>query len=493
MKKRYSGVLMHITSLPGDLGIGTLGKEAREFIDFLAETKQSYWQILPLTTTSYGDSPYQSFSAIAGNINLIDFYELIKLKVLRIEDFKYQNFGKDKEKIDYELLFKGRKQILEKAVRNFLLEEKNKILIDEFIKNNSWLKDYAEFMAIKEYFNFVDFSNWDKKIINRDKEILDYYRVKLKDKINYYIVTQYFFFTQWQDIKKYANEKSIKIIGDIPIYVSSDSVEMWVMPELFKTINNKCEFVAGVPADDFSPEGQLWGNPIYDWEYHKKTEYSWWINRIKESFKLYDVVRIDHFKGFSDYWQVKKESTTAKIGTWEKGPGIDFFNKIKEVLGELSIIAEDLGQIDEKTKKLLLDTGYPGMKVLQFAFYDKFSPYLPHNIDYNSITYIGTHDNETTLGWFNNLDENTRNYVLNYTNKNNNENINKTMIRLAHATNSKISIITMQDLLNRDNDSRMNTPSTLGNNWKWRMLKEELTEDKKNFLKHITILYSREG
>lgn len=493
MNRRSSGILMHITSLPGDLGIGTLGDSAYNFVDFLKRTEQSYWQILPLTTTSYGDSPYQSFSAIAGNTNLIDFYKLVEDEILEIKDFKDYSFGDNEEKINYELLFKLRRPILEKAVNNFLSKKGNKELLNKFIEDNSsWLLDYAEFMAIKEHFDNNSYVLWDEDIKKGNIEVRNSYKEKLVDKINYHTVTQYFFFKQWLALKEYANKNGIKIIGDMPIYVSGDSVEMWTMPELFKTNkDNESEFVAGVPADEFSPEGQLWGNPIYDWEYHKKTNYAWWVYRVKESFKLYDVLRIDHFKGFSDYWQIAKDAKTAKIGTWESGPGIELFDVLKQELGELPIIAENLGFIDEKAEKLLDDTGYPGMKILQFAFDDEESLDLPHNHTENSIVYTGTHDNEVVNGWYENLKPKTKEYVNSYISRTDSETITEAMMRTSHSSVCYLSVITMQDLLNKDASSRMNIPSTVGGNWEWRMLDKDLTEEKEEFLLNVTKLYGR--
>lgn len=493
MNKRASGVLMHITSLPNELGIGTFGKSAYEFVDFLVETNQTYWQILPLTTTSYGDSPYQSFSAIAGNINLIDFELLVEEKLLEKTDYNNVDFGKQQDKIEYDLLYKNRKPILELAVNNALKQKKTLKKIEEFKEeNNSWLLDYAEFMAIKEHFDNKSLLYWDEDIRKAKLKSREKYRKLLKNKIDYYTITQYFFFSQWNRLKEYANKGGIKVIGDMPIYVSADSVEMWTMPELFKVdSNNKPLYVAGCPADDFSPEGQLWGNPIYDWEKHKKNSYSWWIYRIKESFKLYDVLRIDHFKGFSDYWQIKNGSTTAKVGTWEEGPGIELFETIKEKLGDLPIIAEDLGQIDDKTRKLLSDVNYPGMKVLQFAFSGEDNIYLPHNYIRNSIAYVGTHDNDVTNSWYENLDKNTKKRVDDYLNIGPKEKITEVMIRSIHSSVSKISIITIQDLLNKDGESRMNMPSTVGGNWEWRMKKGEIKKEHKEFLEKITTLYAR--
>ena len=494
MSKRSSGVLMHITSLPGQFGIGTFGKSAYEFIDFLEETKQTYWQILPLTTTSYGDSPYQSFSAVAGNLNLIDFSLLKEDGLLEESDYANVNFGENPEKVDYALLFEERRPILEKAVANTSKNSEVLAEIEKFeAENSSWLADYAEYMAIKESFGYKSFIHWDEDIKKGEEAAREKYRTELQDSIRYYTVTQYFFFKQWLALKEYANEKGIKIIGDMPIYVSADSVEMWTMPELFKVdANNEPLYVAGCPADDFSPTGQLWGNPIYDWEKHKEQGFSWWIYRVQESFKIYDVLRIDHFKGFSDFWQIDKDAENAVNGTWEAGPGIELFQKIKEQLGDLPIVAENLGFIDAKAEKLLDDSGYPGMKILQFAFPGEDNLDRPHHYTQNSVAYTGTHDNDVVNGWYEKLSESEKELVSEYLNRRDDETITEAMIRGIYSSVSDYAIVTMQDLLDKDATSRMNVPSTVGGNWEWRMLAEDLTEERKEFLRNITVRYSRE-
>lgn len=494
MSKRSSGVLMHITSLPGQFGIGTFGKSAYEFVDFLEETKQTYWQILPLTTTSYGDSPYQSFSAVAGNLNLIDFSLLKEDGLLEESDYANVNFGENPEKVDYALLFETRRPILEKAVANTSKNSEVLAEIEKFeAENSSWLADYAEYMAIKESFGYKSFIHWDEDIKKGEETAREKYRTELQDSIRYYTVTQYFFFKQWLALKEYANEKGIKIIGDMPIYVSADSVEMWTMPELFKVdANNEPLYVAGCPADDFSPTGQLWGNPIYDWEKHKEQGFSWWIYRVQESFKIYDVLRIDHFKGFSDFWQIDKDAENAVNGTWEAGPGIELFQKIKEQLGDLPIVAENLGFIDAKAEKLLDDSGYPGMKILQFAFPGEDNLDRPHHYTQNSVAYTGTHDNDVVNGWYEKLSESERTLVSEYLNRCDDETITEAMIRGIYSSVSDYAIVTMQDLLDKDATSRMNVPSTVGGNWEWRMLAEDLTEERKEFLRNITVRYSRE-
>ena len=496
MLTRSSGVLMHITSLPNAFGIGSFGQSAYEFVDFLVETKQTYWQILPLTTTSYGDSPYQSFSAIAGNTHLIDFDLLTQMGLLKGADYASVNFGDDPTNVDYERIFYARRPILETAVKNFLSNQAFQVDFQNFEKNNRlWLDDFAEFMAIKEHFGNQALQKWDdKRAVARDPSALEKYRSMLAEQIQYFKVTQYFFFKQWSELKHYANQKGIKIIGDMPIYVAADSVEVWTKPELFQLDKERNPlFVAGVPADQFSATGQLWGNPLYDWEEHKKQGYAWWIHRIEESFKIYDVLRIDHFKGFSDYWQVDGKADIAKYGSWQPGPGYDLFKAVKEQLGDLPIIAEDLGNIDDKARKLLADCNYPGMKILQFGFEDVSGKSLdsPHYCIPHSIVYTGTHDNDVTNGWYNGLTDQQQQYINDYTHRSEDESICQAMIRQLFATVSNTAIATMQDVLDLPASSRMNVPSTIGGNWQWRMQQSDLTQDKKDFLAKMTTLYQR--
>lgn len=495
INKRRSGVLMHITSLPGKFGIGTFGKEAYKFVDFLVEMKQTYWQILPLTTTSYGDSPYQSFSAMAGNTNLIDFDKLVEENLLKKSDYEDIKFFEDIEKIDYAQLFNTRYKVLEMAVKNF--DKKNSSYLRFLRENEFWLEDFSLFMAIKEKFGHKALHLWDdKKAIIRDKEVLKKYKKKLEKLQTYHKVSQYFFFKQWLELKNYANSKKIFIIGDMPIYISADSVEVWTMPHLFKVNKNRESiFVSGCPSDEFSSDGQLWGNPTYRWEEHKKEKYKWWIIRIKQNFKMYDLLRIDHFKGFSDYWEIPAGAKTANDGEWKASPGLELFEAIKKELGDLNIIAEDLGYSDENSRKLLKETGFPGMKILQFAFYNikGESVDIPHNCIQKSVAYTGTHDNEVINGWYENLKKEQQEYFDNYSNRKEEEIVSQAMLRLLFSTTSDIVIATMQDILDKPASSRMNIPSTVGGNWLWRMKEQDLTQDKKAFLLKITKLYSREN
>ena len=368
LNKRSNGVLMHISSLPGNTGIGTLGKPAYDFVDFLKKSSQTYWQILPICPTSYGDSPYQSFSTFAGNPYFIDFELLVGQDFLQKKDYENIIWGSDETQVDYGLLYEQRHKIFSIIQKNF--EKNTPADFESFCKENAfWLDNYSLFMAIKDAHNGVSFLEWEKEIINREEQSLKKWTEKCSDRINYYKILQYLFFAQWNNLKKYANDNGIKIIGDIPIYVAADSADVWSNPEQFMLDENHVPIeVAGCPPDGFSADGQLWGNPVYNWDYMKKDNYSWWKKRLEMSLKNYDVLRIDHFRGFDSYYCIPFGDTTAKNGVWKKGPGTALFEEIKKCYGELPIIAEDLGFLTDSVRQMLKDVGYPGMKVLQFAF-----------------------------------------------------------------------------------------------------------------------------
>ena len=495
MKKRQSGVLMHISSLPGKYGIGSFGQSAYDFVDFLVRTKQRYWQILPLGTTSYGDSPYQSFSAFAGNTYFIDFDILIEEGLLDEADVKGADFGDDPRKVDYAKIFDARRPIMEKAVARFLKAE-DLSDYESFVEQNAaWLEVFAEYMAIKEHFDNLAWTEWpDEAIRRRDAASLASYREKLADKLTYHRVTQYLFFKQWLRLKAYANEHHIEIVGDMPIYVAADSADVWAQPHFFKTdAVGKPTCVAGCPPDEFSETGQLWGNPIYDWEAMDKDGYAWWIERLRESFKIYDIVRIDHFRGFESYWEVPAGSETSASGKWVKGPDYKLFAAVKEALGDLNIIAEDLGFMTDEVIELRERTGFPGMKILQFAFNpDDESIDSPHLAPNNSVMYTGTHDNNTVLGWYKDeIDDATRQYMAQYTNRKEYETVPHAMLRTIFASVSFMAIATMQDLLELDSAARMNYPSTIGGNWTWRMTAEELNPIVEGELYSLTKTYRR--
>ena len=495
MKKRQSGVLMHISSLPGKYGIGSFGQSAYDFVDFLVRTKQRYWQILPLGTTSYGDSPYQSFSAFAGNTYFIDFDILIEEGLLNEADVKGADFGDDPRKVDYAKIFDARRPIMEKAVARFLKAE-DLSDYESFVEQNAaWLEVFAEYMAIKEHFDNLAWTEWpDEAIRRREAASLASYREKLADKLTYHRVTQYLFFKQWLRLKAYANEHHIEIVGDMPIYVAADSADVWAQPHFFKTdAVGKPTCVAGCPPDEFSETGQLWGNPIYDWEAMDKDGYAWWIERLRESFKIYDIVRIDHFRGFESYWEVPAGSETSASGKWVKGPDYKLFAAVKEALGDLNIIAEDLGFMTDEVIELRERTGFPGMKILQFAFNpDDESIDSPHLAPNNSVMYTGTHDNNTVLGWYKDeIDDATRQYMAQYTNRKEYETVPHAMLRTIFASVSFMAIATMQDLLELDSAARMNYPSTIGGNWTWRMTAEELNPIIEGELYSLTKTYRR--
>jgi len=490
---RCSGIIMHIVSLPGDYGIGTLGEEAYKYVDFLKKAGQRYWQILPIGPTSFGDSPYQSPSAFAGNPYLIDLDLLKYNNLLNEKDYKNVKLGKDCESIDYALIFKNKMKILRTAYENFKNNTDSEFEI--FCNKEGWLEDYALYMAVKGEFNLNKWQTWNEDIRIREKNALEKYKYELKDEIGYWKFIQYEFFKQWGELKKYINENDIKVIGDMPIYVAEDSADVWANPRAFLLDKNTLKplKLAGCPPDNFSKTGQLWGNPIYDWKYMKNTNYQWWIERIKQSFKIYDVLRIDHFKGFESYWSIPYGDDTAENGEWIKGPGIDIFNAIKEALGDVDIIAEDLGTLTEETIKLRNDTGYPGMKILTFAFDSgNDNPFLPHNCDRNFIIYTGTHDNDTVRGWVETTASKEQvDKAREYLNLTEEEGYNWGLIRGAWSSVADTAIAQMQDFLNLGNEARMNLPSTLGGNWKWRMKKDACTDELAQKIRNMTEIYGR--
>lgn len=494
---RGAGILMHIASLPGEYGIGTLGKEAFKFAEFLETAGLKYWQILPLGHTSYGDSPYQCFSAFAGNPYFIDYDILREEGILREEDYKNENYGDNPEKIDYGVIFESKNKVLKRAYENFKKGNLKELAqkVEKFKEENSfWLEDYSLYMALKNHFNLVSWEKWPDDIKKREPEAIQKYKESLKDEIEFWSFVQYLFFEQWNALKDYTNSLGIEIIGDIPIYVAEDSVDAWSAPENFKMDLKEMKplFVAGCPPDMFSETGQLWGNPIYDWDAMKKNNYKWWISRIKESLKLYDIIRIDHFRGFESYWQIPYGEPTAVNGKWVKGPGMSLFNAIKKELGEINVIAEDLGFLTDEVKEFLAETGYPGMKILEFAFGGGDSEYLPHNYTKNCIAYTGTHDNDTFLGWFEKTGskKEVRN-AIRYLGLNEEEGYNWGFIRGIWSSIADTAIAPMQDFLNLGHEARVNLPSTLGINWQWRAKKEDINENLANKIYKFTKLYGR--
>lgn len=486
---RGSGILLHITSLPSRYGIGTLGREAYAFVDFLKAAGQKFWQILPLTPTGFGDSPYQSFSAFAGNPYLIDLEMLCDDGLLN-ESECMLDWGNDPEKVNFGLLYANRAAVLKKAFERF---EPNAEFEEFCGENEYWLDEYALFSAIKAREGGKPWYQWTNDLKFRNENALGKARLLLREEILRCKAEQFWFFSQWKKLHKYAAECGIKIIGDLPIYVAQDSADAWSQPQLF-LLNEKGEpdLVAGVPPDGFNPLGQLWGNPVFDWNYLHSDGYGWWIRRTEHSVKMYDRLRIDHFRGFSSYYAVSGDKTDATQGEWYIGGGVELFKAIEAELGGVDIIAEDLGYIDDGVKALLEETGFPGMKILQFAFDSREdSDYLPHNYPKNCVAYIGTHDNDTLVGWLNTAAPEDVRFAKEYLRLNEREGISEGVIKSLLACPADTVILTMQDILGLGAWARMNTPSTLGGNWQWRMRDGAASPSLAAHLRELTALYRR--
>ncbi|MBQ9765554.1 MAG: 4-alpha-glucanotransferase [Lachnospiraceae bacterium] len=495
MDKRMAGILMHPTSFPSPYGIGDMGQGAYDFVDFLAEAGQKLWQVLPLGPTGYGDSPYQLFSSFAGQPLIISLDELLKDGLFEerdVMDIPEWN----STAVDYGKVLEYKSRLYKKAYNRFLLNQDEERAYDyqRFIRNNAfWLEDYCMYMACKEAFGGIAWTEWNERYKNPsayDKEAIS---KELSNEMEYYRFIQYIFFTQWIKLKEYANDKGIRIIGDMPIFVAYDSADVWAHKELFQLDEEGFPVVvAGVPPDYFSETGQLWGNPLYDWDIMKADDYDWWIARIRQQLTLYDYVRIDHFRGFEAYWEIDYGEETAINGKWVKGPGHDLFNRIREVFGEkLPIIAEDLGVITPEVEELRDDFGLQGMKVLQFAFDGGAdNPFLPHNCVPNSICYTGTHDNDTTLGWYATASEYTRKHCEDYLGVSD-ESMAWVMIKTAYASVSKMAIVPMQDVLELGSEGRMNTPSMPSGNWSWRCEETAFSKELSDKLLRLAELYGR--
>ena len=483
---RYAGVLLSVTSLPSRYGIGCFDSAAYKFVDWLEKAGQRYWQILPLGSTAHGgsdDSPYQSYSAFAGNPYLISLEALIAEGLLTKEECDSTAFGENPAKVDFDALAENRLNLLHKAYGRSNIGANAEFR--NFCQENAWwLDDYALFMSLKTFFGDVPFTQWPEDIRMHWGFALDYYNEKLYFDVEFHKYLQFLFMRDWSALKGYANSKHIQIVGDIPIYVSPDGADVWAHPELFQLdTENKPYAIAGCPPDAFAADGQVWGNPLYRWDYHRSTGYEWWCSRMWYSFKLYDVVRIDHFRGFDAYFSIPAGAASAKDGHWEPGPGMDLFNTIRWNLGDVQVIAEDLGTMTDSVRALVYNSGYPNMKVLQFALDEgdicAANDYWPHNYNSNCVVYTGTHDNETIAGWFAGLSprgkRQIRDYLCDYTTPDNQ--IYRCLINQAMTCVAKDCIVPIQDYLGLPNTARMNQPGTVGFNWRWRLVEGQLTEE----------------
>ena len=490
---RESGVLMHITSLPGACGIGTMGKQAYSFVDFLHESGQHYWQVLPLSPTGYGDSPYQSCSAYAGNHYLIDLELLMEQGLLCRYELDEICWGGQEDRVDFGVQYHNRLRVLRYAYERF---EENADYHAFIAENTRWLPDFSLYMALKESFGGQPWYEWEDGLKFRDADALECAAAELKEEQNFYCFVQYLFFRQWSDLRSYAHKNGVQIIGDVPIYVPYDSVEVWSAPQWFQLDKNRTPTaVAGCPPDAFTEDGQLWGNPLYRWNEMKADRYGWWISRLAAAGRLYDVVRLDHFRGFESYWSVPFGDETARNGSWVKGPGLDFINTVKAELPNLKLIAEDLGFLTQEVFDMRDGSALPGMKVLQFAFDSREpSDYLPHTYPVNSVCYSGTHDNMTTRQWLEALPRDAADYAVQYMALTESEGYVWGVIRTAMASVSKLCITPMQDFLNLGAEARMNFPGTqTGQNWTWRAVDGFTGNGLSEKIYHLTSLYGRLG
>ena len=488
---RKSGILMHISSLPSPYGIGTVGKCAYDFVDFLHNAGQRYWQILPLNPTGYGDSPYQAFSCYAGNHYLIDLDILIEEGLLKQEEVDSVRWFREETRVDYGYLYSHRLQLLRKAYSRFTPTDDFRTFVTE---NANWLEDYTLFMALKEKFHGDDWQSWPKELMMHVPLCLEVVRKELADTIGLHQFLQYIFFCQWNALRDYAAQKGIRIFGDVPIYVPLDSADVWANPQLFQLDEQlRPTAVAGCPPDSFTADGQLWGNPLYNWDLMKKNGYNWWIRRLGAAARMYDAVRLDHFRGFESFWSVPAGDKTAAGGEWKKGPGLDFIQAVQKALPELELIAEDLGCVTAEVRQLQEDSGYPGMKVMQFAFDSREeSEYLPHTYPVNSVCYTGTHDNFTMLQWFQVASEEDIAVAKAYLGLNEEEGLVWGVIRGCMGSVSKLCIIQMQDYLELDGTARMNCPGVLSSdNWSWRAKKGFITKELTRRIYETTRRYGR--
>lgn len=495
MKKldRGAGILLSITSLPSKYGIGTLGSEAYNFIDMLVDLRQKYWQVLPIGPSGFGDSPYQSFSAFAGNPYLIDLDDLVSDGLLSVDEINSFNWGNEETDIDYAVIFRNRFHILRTAFSRFDLNNEDYLAFKD--ENSGWLEEYALFMSLKNYFENRAWQNWKPDIREYAPEAVAYYSEKLKNDMDFWFFLQYKFFSQWDRLKAYANERGISIIGEIPFYVSQDSADVWAHRELFE-INGDGSFdeVAGCPPDAYSKGGQKWGNPLYDWEAFEDTEYAWWYERIAMNVRLYDVIRINHFVGIVKDYAVSVDAQDGANGHWRKGPGKTLTDVIEAASEDVPIICEDFGMVViPQVRKLQNKLEWPGMKVLLFAFdADPANPYLPHNFDTTDCVLYGTtHDSDTLVGYFYDKDDYQLAYLYEYLGIKKKEDIADAFIKLAYSSIANVVILQMQDVLKLGNEARMNHPSTVGQNWRWRLWHDAISEERRDWLRTLAGIYRR--
>lgn len=491
---RKSGVLMHITSLSSPYGVGSLGREAYSFADYLKRCGVSVWQVLPIGPTSYGDSPYQSFSTFAGNPYFIDLDLLFESGALPNDEYRGLDWGGDPLCVDYAKLYQNRFLVLRQAYEHSYCNLSREV--ESFAEANAaWLRDYALFMATKSYYGGVPWQQWpDLAIRAHEPEAVQRYTSALAEDVKFHEFIQYLFFKQWHALKGYCNRKGVQILGDMPIYVALDSADTWAEPGLFDLNSSGLpNAVAGVPPDCFSSKGQMWGNPLYDWDYIREDGFEWWVRRIGALAGMFDILRIDHFLGFSRYYAIPFGEKTAETGAWRKGPGMELFRALRAALGNNpAIIAEDLGLMTDEARMLLEETGFPGMKVLTFAFGSgPQNAHLPHTCTPNSVIYTGTHDNETVTGWWTKATEDEKGFMRDYLNPRECEPVYRTLVRAAYASCSNLAIAQMQDYLGLDSNARMNTPSTLGGNWSWRLDPALLTDELSDALYRLNTLYDR--
>lgn len=493
---RASGVLCHISSLPSPYGIGSFGQAARDFVDFLHAAGQRVWQILPLGTTGFGDSPYQNFSMHAGNPYFIDLDNLVELDLLEAEAPGQLDFGQDPKAVDYGQLWENRRTILTWAWERFKFTQPRELL-KEFLSfqedSLTWLNDYSLFMAIKEEQGGKSWSEWPRDLKFREQDVILDFQKEHSDKIEFYAFVQFLFFRQWKELKDYAEEKGVLIMGDIPIYIAADSVETWKEPELFLLDENLSpSFVAGCPPDFFSEDGQLWGNPLYDWDKMAESDYSWWVERIRFSLSIYDLIRIDHFRGFESFWAVPFGDLTARRGTYMLGPGSALFERLIEVLGPLPLVVEDLGVLTDAVHELRDEFDLPGMKVMQFAFWPGAdSEYLPHHMIQNCVAYLGSHDNDTLKAWLEQISEPELDFIRRYLGLGPERDLARELLRTLQISVADLAIMQMQDLLALGNEARMNWPGEATGNWRWRFLASDLTAELAKEFKDLATLAGR--